>query len=141
MRLFLELLDQHSFNVRVTGPASKTVRIYHAARNLGYINGTVIHRGALLGYRFQEPGAGSDSCPRGQESTVAEDFCAKYSCTPAVVDVHEGRGSNAGRYFLLLRDPTVGLRVLQDIVNEPVIRPGPDRSVARVRPGRAKGAQ
>jgi hypothetical protein len=113
IQFFLSLLERHSLTIAITGPSKKTIRVFDGNRNLGYVNGTVIQRDGLLGYHFLGPSHSSDSCPRHLEPTLVADFCARYGCNPSALDPHEGAGSNAGRLFLLLRDPAVALRVLQ----------------------------
>lgn len=110
---FLSLLEGHSLQIVPTGSAGKSIRILSQDKNLGYVNSTVLQRGALVGYRFNETGYESDSCPKAAEPTLIADFCARYNCTPKDLDSHYGAGKNTGRLFLLIRDPTVALRVFQ----------------------------
>ncbi len=72
-----------------------------------------------MGYRFNDSGAGSDSCPPGMERTLAKDFCSNFQCLPDDIEVREGAGNNAGRHFLLIRNAEVALRALQVDADHP----------------------
>jgi predicted HNH restriction endonuclease len=45
-------------------------------------------------------------------------FCDKYGCQSSDLVVHHGTGTNAGRTFLIIKDPTVALKVLMQGVGK-----------------------
>ncbi len=110
---FLAELLIPPFRVLATGAAKKTIRVFFASRNLGYINQTTMARGATVGYRFEQSNHSSDSSPINYKDALVREFCQRHKCLPAAIDVHEGSGQNAGRLFLLIRHPEDALRILR----------------------------
>ena len=109
---FLEFLAARGFSAETSGPSGKTIRILKGGQNLGYVNGTVVQRGALLGYHFGAIGHRSDSAPAELADRLSEWACNRFNCSESEIDVHSGAGSNAGRVFLLLKSPAAALQAL-----------------------------
>lgn len=112
-RSFLELLRTQGFDLVQTGPSQKTTRIYFKGENRGYVNNTVVQKGALLGYHFATVGHRSDSCPPELTETLVEWACQRFKCPKTDLVVHNGAGSNTGRTFLLFKSATTALRTLK----------------------------
>jgi hypothetical protein len=108
----LPVLERHSFSLVVTGKSRKTLRVFRDGANRGYINSTVITRGGVIGYHFDQPGHRSDACPPELKGKLVEFFCRHYACSASALDVQEGAGANRGKQYLLFKDPQVALRVL-----------------------------
>jgi 5-methylcytosine-specific restriction endonuclease McrA len=77
---------------------------------LGYINGSVLAAKGVLGYHFAAHGSPTNSSPAGLAPVLAEFFCATYQCEPNNLVVQEGRGSNVGYIYLVIRSWEVALR-------------------------------
>jgi hypothetical protein len=92
--------------------AGKTINLFQGGVPCGYINGSVIERGGVLGYRFTWSGRANDACPPEQAGEVAQIFRDRYQCGPEDFVVHPGTGANSGRAFLIITNPTLALRVL-----------------------------
>lgn len=112
MRSLFPVLERHAFSLEVTGASRKTLRIFRSGENRGYINSTVMQRGGVIGYHFAKLGRAADACPLELEEGLVDFFCKRYACSAAALDVQKGAGSNAGRTYLIFRDPQVALRVL-----------------------------
>jgi hypothetical protein len=92
--------------------AGKTINLVQDGNRCGYINGSVLERSGVLGYRFAWSGRANNACPPDLADTLVPVFCGRYKCEPTDLVVHHGGGANAGRTFLIIKNPTVGLRVL-----------------------------
>jgi len=118
---FLTILVGHGFNAEAsTRYAGKTINILHHGNGCGYINRSVPERGGVLGYRFTAWGRANNACPPEIADRVAEVLCEKYGCQPDDVVVEHGVGANAGRTFLVIKNPTVALQVLLRDTEQPV---------------------
>ena len=64
----------------MTGSADKTIRIMKGGRNYGYINGTVMRRGGIMGYRSPDDDQGGyrDGCPAGKVTKAEARFRGLY---------------------------------------------------------------
>ena len=118
---FLAILTSHGFTTEATSDqAGKTIRIFHHGVWYGYINGSVLERSAVLGYRFTAWDHNNNACPPEVADHLASTFAEKYACTEDDVIVQRGKGGNSGRAFLIVRNPTVALRVLQIDTAQPI---------------------
>lgn len=114
-RSFLSLLEQSSYVLSLSEPKRKTIRVHRGGTNVGYVNDTVVGREGLVGYHFHGPSHNSDSCPPDAAPGLVEAFCDRFACTPATLDAWQdtsAKGSNSGRTFLHLLEPTTALRIL-----------------------------
>lgn len=109
----LALLERHGIVAEAsTRFSGKTINLVQDGHRCGYINGSVLARGGVLGYRFSWSGQGNNACPPELADTLVSEFCNRYKCESADFVVQHGAGGNAGRTFLVIKNPTVGLRVL-----------------------------
>lgn len=109
----MAILARHGIGAEAsTRFAGKTINLVQNGRRCGYINGSVLERGGVLGYRFAWSGRSNNACPPELAEALVPEFCARYKCGGKDFVVHDGAGSNAGRRFLIIRNPTVALRVL-----------------------------
>jgi hypothetical protein len=108
----LPILARHGFALKVSGSASKTIRVVRNDAACGYMNGSVLERDGVLGYHFAPHGEKKDSCPPELVERVIPFFCERYHCQPSDLVVHKGGGANIGRTFLVIRTAQVALNVL-----------------------------
>ena len=113
----IQILGRYGFEVAASIRfAGKTINLTHNGRRCGYINSTVLAKGAILGYHFTWSGRPNNACPPGIADRLLEEFSKRYQCDPDDLEIHHGTGSNAGRTNLHIRNATLALRVLlQDI--------------------------
>lgn len=110
---FLEVLVRHGFTAQATVKhAGKTINLEHAGERYGYINGSVLSRGGIVGYRFFGMGHPYNGVPIAKLEKTASDFTRRYQCEMSDLVLQAGGGSNAGKGFLIIANPTVALRVL-----------------------------
>jgi hypothetical protein len=113
----IQILGRYGFAVAATTRfAGKTINLMHNGSRCGYINSTVLAKGAILGYHFTWSGRPNNACPPEIADRLLEEFSKRYRCDPDDLEIHHGTGSNAGRTNLHIRNATLALRVLlQDI--------------------------
>ena len=117
----LEILDRYGFRVAATTRfAGKTLNLLWEGERCGYINSTVLGKGAVLGYHFKWSGDASNSCPPELASQLLQIFSEKYQCDIEDLVIHHGTGSNTGRTNLLIRSPTTALSVLLQDTGRPL---------------------
>lgn len=109
----LTILERHGIGADAsTQFAGKTINLVQDGNRCGYINGSVLERSGVLGYRFAWSGRPNNACPPELTETLVPVFCDRYRCEPADFVVHHRGGENTGRTFLIIKNPTVALRVL-----------------------------
>lgn len=114
VRAFVEYLMSRGFDVQATGQyAGKTLRVLRDGKWLGYINGSVLERNGVLGFRFTSWDHDNNACPPGLSADLERSFASRYECMKDDFVLQEGKGANAGRVFLIIKNPTVALQVLQ----------------------------
>ena len=67
-----ELANEHHFQISVTGPSQKTIRIAGNGKKCGYVNSTIISNGLIVGLSFGLFGRQADSCPDEIHDTVVD---------------------------------------------------------------------
>ncbi|MBQ1762419.1 MAG: HNH endonuclease [Aquincola sp.] len=112
-KTFLTEIAHHGCRPRVSGHASKTLRIMHQDRDLGYLNDTVTDKGGVVGYRFEESFPPTDSCPTHLLETFPADFCRRLGCERADFLFYEGSGANRNHWYLIVLDLGVALRMIE----------------------------
>ena len=109
----LAILDRHGFTRKVsTRFAGKTINVMHDGVRCGYINNSVLQRDGVIGYHFAPWGRATNDCPPKIADVLVPLFCERYGCQSGELVVQHGTGTNAGRTFLIIKDPTVALKVL-----------------------------
>lgn len=110
---FLAILDRYAIKVGVSSRhASKTINLLYEGTRCGYIDGTVLRHGGVLGYSFFWTGRNNNACPPEIADRLAIVFCERYKCDLPDIVVHRGTGANENRTFLIIKDATLALRVL-----------------------------
>jgi hypothetical protein len=110
---FLAILERHGISAEATTQfAGRTINLVHDGIRCGYINASVLERSGVLGYRFAWSGRPNNACPPELTDTLVRVFCDRYKCEPADLVAQCGGGANAGRTFLIIKNPTAALRVL-----------------------------
>jgi hypothetical protein len=100
-RYFLEELEnEHRFQISITGPSQKTIRIVGNGKKCGYVNSTIISNGLIVGMSFGLFGRQADSCPDEIYDTVVDIVSNKLACPAEDLVVMDGKGSNLGRRYL-----------------------------------------
>ena len=110
---FLEILERHGFAINASGSSRKTIRIQFDNIPRGYINSTVLSKGAVVGYNFATWGRPHDDCPMDQVDALVPSFQARYHCDVDAFLTHKGNGEiKRNKVYLLLCDASVALTVL-----------------------------
>lgn len=112
LRNLLIQLASHGFAFRRSKQAGKTINVVRDEQRFGYINGSVIQKGGVLGYHFAPLGNPTNSCPPQLIPKLIPFFCQRYSCTQDDLVLHEGKGNNSGNTYLVIKSPVVALRAL-----------------------------
>lgn len=117
----LEILVRYGFTTAASDRfAGKTINLLRDGARCGYINSTVLGKGAVLGYHFTWSGTPNNACAPEIADRLVPIFCEKYGCQASDLIVHKGTGSNLGRTYLLIRTPTVALQVLLKDAGQPI---------------------
>jgi hypothetical protein len=99
----LGVLNRHGFqNFATTAHAGKTINIERGAKRYGYINGSVLGRGGVVGYMFTGMGHPFAAVPTNSLEEEASRFCRRHAADSSDVFLQPGTGSNTGRGFLII---------------------------------------
>ncbi|TCP04457.1 HNH endonuclease [Rubrivivax gelatinosus] len=113
-RSFLRKSVDRGFDVFVTGVAQKTIRLSWKAKDVGYINGDVVRRKALLGLHFASFGRATDACPPQVASDPNSWVVNTFGAVPSDFVIHRGTGSNKNNIYILLRSEVLAWRLICD---------------------------
>jgi len=109
----LAILERYGIRAEAsTQFAGKTINLVQDGTRCGYINESVLERSGVLGYRFAWSGHPNNACPPELADTLVPTFCDRYKCDATDLVVQRGSGANSSRTFLIIKNPTVALRVL-----------------------------
>ena len=113
----VDILKGHGFTaVATTQYAGKTVNLMRDGGRCGYINPTVLGYGAVIGYNFGAWDHPYNACPPALVAQLLDAFCQRYQCSDSDIVIHQGTGANSKNTFLLIRSPSLALRILlQDV--------------------------